>query len=172
MDTEEKTLFEAVVVFFRRGNDVLLILKKLKIGKGCRNGYGGGIEPGETPKHAAVRETSEESGGVEVREQDLVQIADTYFHNTKSDSSTFTCRVRVFEAYHWVGEFLPTDEAADPRWYPISALPLAEMLLADPFWVPTALSGKKIKVEANYGPFQKELIGSVKITEIDSFIDD
>ena len=172
MKNEEKTLFQAVVVFFVRDDKILLARKKVKIGAGCLNGYGGGIEEGETPPSAAVREVFEESSGVNVLERDLEQIADTFFMNIREDGSRFVCRVHVFIAREWVGEFLPTEEMSDPEWYLISDLPFDQMLPADRHWLPLALCGQKVIVRASYGPFQKELVGTVEVIKVNAFASD
>ncbi|MEK7653015.1 MAG: NUDIX domain-containing protein, partial [Patescibacteria group bacterium] len=99
----EKTLLQAVLCFFVRGDQVLLAKKMKAIGKGRLNGYGGGIEPGETPLKAIVREVAEESGGAYVGPEDLVKVAVADFHNTKEDGATFICRVHTYIARSWIG---------------------------------------------------------------------
>lgn len=60
---KEKVLFNATLVFVENTEGkVLLGVKARKIGAGCWNGYGGGIEPNETPEQSALRELDEESG--------------------------------------------------------------------------------------------------------------
>ncbi|MCP4164135.1 MAG: NUDIX domain-containing protein, partial [Deltaproteobacteria bacterium] len=52
----------AVITYIFTENSVLLMNKKRGLGAGKVNAPGGHIEPGETPKEAAVRETEEEVG--------------------------------------------------------------------------------------------------------------
>lgn len=174
---EEKVLFNATVSLLVKGNKVLLGLKTKKIGAGCRNGYGGGIE-NETIKHAAIRELEEETGKnsgkeyITTSEEHLEKVAIVDFCNTKSDGETFVCRVHFFIIKKWIGEANETDEMVDPLFFDIDNLPLDQMMPADREFFPQILNGKKIVAKANYGPYQKELIGNVLIKEVDSFLED
>ena len=91
----EKVLLRAVIVFPLRGRKVLLAKKVGKIGAGCWNGYGGGIESGETAVDAAIRELFEESR-LRARADDLEKVAVIAFHNQKTDGTFFTCECHVF----------------------------------------------------------------------------
>lgn len=165
---EEKVLFNATLVFLvhDRGARVCLARKMKKIGAGCWNGYGGGIEPGESPRQAAAREFNEESG-VTVSPDDLEKVAVVDFKNTKTDGTTFVCRVHVYLAHAWRGEPTATDEMGSPTWFAREALPLDEMMPADRFWLPPILRGKKVRASAAYGPFQKDLLEPVRVEEVD-----
>ncbi len=161
---EEKILFDAVLVFFIKDGKVLLPMKMKKIGKGLLNGYGGGIEEDETPLEAAVRESKEE-GKVLVRPEYLKKRGEILFHNITKDGKKFTCKVYVYTAAMWEGDFVSTEEMADPTWYPISDVPLEKFMLADPFWLPQVLSGKSVHGEVWYGPEQKSLLQGPEIAE-------
>jgi 8-oxo-dGTP diphosphatase/2-hydroxy-dATP diphosphatase len=175
---KEKTLNDATLCFLRRDEMVLLARKKRGIGVGSLNGYGGGIEEGETAEEAAVRELKEETGGktnnlrgIIINPKDLRQIAIVDFHNTKTDGTTFVCRVYVYAAEKWLGRAEATEEMDEPTWYNIAALPLGDMMLADRKWLPAVLAAtkldKKIMANASYGPYQKELLSDVIIREVD-----
>lgn len=166
---EEKVLLNATLVFLvrNRGDQVLLALKTKKIGAGCWNGYGGGIEPGEDPQEAAIRELQEESGAV-VSPDNLEKAAVVDFHNTKTDGTVFTCRVHVYLAHAWQGEPKETDEMAQPTWFNRLDLPLNQMMAADRDWFPPILSGNKIRASASYSPFQKELLKPVEVQVVSS----
>jgi hypothetical protein len=60
-----------------------------------------------------------------------------------------------------------TDEMENPEWYPIEAIPLNRLMLADPFWLPRMLSGEKGVVWTEYGPRQETLIGDVVFELVD-----
>jgi ADP-ribose pyrophosphatase YjhB (NUDIX family) len=160
--TQEKGSFVATLCFPCRGSKVLLGWKMKRIGQGCWNGYGGGIEIHETAQEAAVRKLREESG-LRARPKDLEQVALVDFHTTRTDGSIFICRVHVYRLERWTSTLKATDEMANPTWFHISTLPFDEMMPADRFWVPQALGGKKIIVSASYGPLQKTLLGEVSI---------
>ncbi|MDP3947279.1 MAG: NUDIX domain-containing protein [bacterium] len=165
---EEKVLLEAVLCFPVRANSVLLARKTKKIGVGCWNGYGGGLESGEVSEAAAVRELAEESG-LHASVQDIHKVAIIDFHNTKSDGGMFTCKCHVFLVTRWDGEPRATDEMASPTWFDIDNLPYGEMMPADRIWLPPALRGTKIIASAHYGPWQRALLGDVIVTPVDSF---
>lgn len=171
---EEKVLYNATACFLIKENKILLGLKTKKIGEGCWNGYGGGIEEGENAIEAAVRELKEETGekeneGIIALPEHLEKIATVDFHNTKSDGGTFVCMVHFYLVRHWEGEAQETGEMIRPTWFEINNLPFEQMMPADKIWLPIALSGKKMVAKARYGPFQKELIGDVEIEYVESF---
>lgn len=168
---EEKTLLNATVCFLAKDGEILLGLKTKKIGKDCWNGYGGGVEEDETVEETAVRELLEETGGVVALPEHLEKIAIVYFHNTKSDGETFTCRVHFFLVRQWRGEAKETEEMIRPTWFDTSNLPFDQMMPADREWLPIALRGQKIIAEARFGPFQKTLLAPVKIKYVDDFPD-
>jgi ADP-ribose pyrophosphatase YjhB (NUDIX family) len=156
----ETALLRAVVVFPVSPDlsRVLLGVKGFKIGKGLWNGYGGGIESGETPVEAAVREVAEESQGVQLEVAHLSEVGSVHFHNSKSTGAEFTCRMHVFLARRWKGEFRETTEMLSPTWFRTTDLPLDRMLLADRDWLPLVLQGNHVTAEAWYGPFQQTLL--------------
>ena len=161
----EKVLFDAVVVFLVRDDEVLLARKTSTIGAGLWNGYGGGVESGETPEQATVRELIEESGIAAV-EVHLKKVAYALLHNEKSDGTASMCNLHVYLLREWQGVPRETEEMLTPTWFPIAQLPLDEMMLADREWVPLMLEGKKAHVEAWYGPFQKTLLRPVLVQEV------
>ncbi len=166
---EEKVLFNAVACFLVKDDQVLLGMKTRKIGKDRWNGYGGGIEEGETEIEATVREFSEETGGVILDPEYLEKIAIGYFHNTKSDGGSFVCAVHFYIARKWEGEVKESEEMITPTWFDINNLPLDKMMPADNEWVPLALHGRKMIVKARLSPFQSELLAPVEIEYVEEF---
>ena len=166
---KEKVLLNATLCFLIKANKVLLALKTQKIGKGCWNGYGGGIGDGEKIKEAAVRELKEESGGVIADFNDLKEAAIMDFYNTKTDREKFICRVYVYLVRNWIGEPKETEEMANPTWFDINNLPFENLMPADKEWLPPVLKGEKIIGKAELGPFQKELLGPVEIKRVEAF---
>lgn len=163
----EKVLRAATLSFPVREDAVLMALKQNKIGAGCWNGYGGGIELGENLVNAAIRELQEESGLSAIPEL-VRRMAVMDFHNQRSDGSFFICRVHVFKVFGWQNNPIETPEMKRPTWFGIDGLP-DDMMLADKYWLPIVLQGARIIGMASYGPSQKELLGKVFIKTVDSF---
>lgn len=166
---EQKVLLQATLCFLVKDKKVLLAKKMKKIGKGFWNGYGGGIENGENPETAAIRELWEESDGIETMLEHLEKVAVLDFHNTKEDGTNFVCQVHTYLVRTWQGDAVATNEMSNPTWFNVNELPLSEMLPADKKWLPLILAGKKIQVKAWYGPHQQALLRDVEIKEVDSF---
>ncbi len=167
---EEKVLFKATVCLSIKEGKVLLGMKTRKIGVGCWNGYGGGIEEGETILGCAIRELEEEVG-LKAKEEDLEKVAIVDFHNQKSDGTTFVSRVHFFLVKDWEGEPKETEDGAmvTPTFFDINNLPFDKMMPADKEYFPLILKGKKLLVESWYTPYQKELIRKVEIKEVEKF---
>lgn len=127
---------KAVLCFLLEDHNILMIHKKTGLGKGKINGPGGRIEPGETPKEAAVRETEEETG---IIPRDLKQKAELSFIFTNG----YSLFVTVFLASGQSGTMTETREAL-PFWCPIEEIPYKEMWEDDPLWLPHVLNGKYV----------------------------
>lgn len=160
---EEKVLFVATLVYPVTATHVLLARKMKKIGRGCWNGYGGGPEPSDADLEAtALRELAEESGGLTATREGLRKVAIVDFHNRKHDGEEFTCRVHIFLLTQWQGEPSSTPEMQEPTWFPKLQLPLDELMLADPAWLPRVLDGDCLYAQAWYGPEQNLLERAVQ----------
>jgi len=170
----QKTLKEASLVFVRRGQEVFLARKTKHIGAGLLNGFGGGIDEGETPAQGAARELFEEAG-LEASPEDLEQVALAIFHNELEGGGESESRVHVFivDMENCIGDIeLNPTEMVDGRFRDVKNLPLNEMMPADKIWVPLVLDGKKLRIEARYSPYQKELIGKVRLRPVTTFSDE
>jgi 8-oxo-dGTP pyrophosphatase MutT (NUDIX family) len=133
-------------------------MKTAKIGAGCWNGPGGGIEEGETPGMAARRELWEEFG-LEVDDYRLVHAAKLWFHNNPEGKPPYVCGVHVFLAWGCRGEPVaqPGQNIERPTWFPVENLP-EPLMPADPYWLPRVFGCKLIEATFHYGPGQKELL--------------
>ena len=167
---EEKVLLNATLCFPVKGDEILLGIKTKKIGQGCWNGYGGGIDNEETPEQSVLRELEEESK-IKASESALEKVAIIDFQNTKTDGTVFICRVHVYLLHQWSGDFQATDEMASPTWFKKQELPLDKMMPADKEWLPIVLAGKKVIGKAKYGPFQETLLEKMELQYVDSFPD-
>ncbi len=125
----------ATLLFVVEPDRILLIRKKRGLGAGKINAPGGRLEPGETPLAAAVRETQEEVGVTPLapEERGLLrfQFVDGY-----------ALSAHVFLARALTGTLVETDEAT-PHWFPLQAIPYAEMWADDALWLPMMLAGKR-----------------------------
>jgi 8-oxo-dGTP pyrophosphatase MutT (NUDIX family) len=138
----------------------------MKIGEGCWNGYGGGVEVGETPEMAAVRELQEESGSI-VREEDLEKVGLLKVHNHKSDGRIVLAEIRFYVARQCEGVVKETPEMITPTWFFPHEIPLEALMPADKLWLPRALAGERLVVTVHYGPFQKEILEPVRIEQME-----
>lgn len=168
MKEKEKTLREATLIFLVRDGKVLLPLKTKKIGKGCRNGYGGGLEQDEDMFACAVRELCEEAS-IQAKKEDLEKVAELNYHNITEDGLEWDITVHTFLLSDWVGEIGTPEAMVDPKWYTFSELPIGELMVGTDKWLSKVLAGKKVKVEGWHGPHQKTLLRPDEITEVLSF---
>lgn len=170
---EKKVLYNAVVCYLLRGDEFLMAMKTQKISKGCWNGYGGGIEVGESPRIATVREVWEETRyNVLISLARLEKVAEIDFHNHTEEGIVFTCRVHFFFSRCWVGRPTKTKEMITPTFFTKNNIPFDKLMPADKIFLPILLRGDKIIAEFCYCSFQKELIGFPKIKFVDSFNDE
>jgi len=124
----------ATLTFVIRGQRILLIRKKRGLGAGKINGPGGRLDPGESPRQAAVREVEEEvcvtPTGIRPHGELSFQFVDGY-----------SIHVYVFSAAGFDGELRETDEAI-PLWFDLDRIPYPEMWSDDPIWLPLVLRGQ------------------------------
>lgn len=124
----------ATLLFVMRDGRILLIHKKKGLGAGKINGPGGRIEPGESPREAAIREVQEEllvtPTGVQMAGELMFQFTDG-----------FSIHGYVFTATGCHGTPEETDEAT-PQWFPTDQIPFDRMWADDRIWIPWMLAGK------------------------------
>jgi 8-oxo-dGTP diphosphatase / 2-hydroxy-dATP diphosphatase len=131
MDERDYTL-----VFCRRGDDVLLGMKKRGFGMGKWNGFGGKLEAGETIEEAAKRELEEESGLIA---NSLERLGYLVFH---MEESRKIMKVHIYNCTDFSGTEVETEEM-NPQWFNREAIPYELMWPDDPMWLPMAMDGKK-----------------------------
>ena len=150
---------EATLLFLRRDDQVLLAMKKRGFGKDWYNGVGGKLDPGETVEQAAVRECQEEIG---VTPKDLEKVATLEFQFAKKDGGPQPdMNVHVYFCEKWTGEPTETEEMA-PEWFNVASIPYSRMWEDDPYWLPVALTGRKITGTFVFGPDNKLITSTVQ----------
>lgn len=125
------------LVFVRRGDEILLGMKKRGFGEGRWNGFGGKLEPGETKLEGAKRELQEESG---LDGHSFTEIAHLYFD---FETTPDTIESTVYFCDDFSGEPFETDEMK-PQWFKVSELPYASMWTDDQYWLPRVLAGEQL----------------------------
>ncbi|MFA6094830.1 MAG: 8-oxo-dGTP diphosphatase [Candidatus Paceibacterota bacterium] len=138
---------KVTLIFLRRGNEILLAMKKRRFGAGKWNGVGGKCEGEETLTQAAVREAREEIG-VGLQEKDLELVGDIKFYFPNKED--WNQEVFVYVARKWAGEIVESEEMK-PEWFNIENIPYESMWADDPLWLPQVLVGKKIQGDVYFG---------------------
>ena len=124
----------AVLCFIFREGELLLIHKKRGLGGGKINAPGGKIEPGESAREAAIRETQEEVG---LTPHDPRPMGELFFQFT--DGYSLHCI--AFRAEGCDGTPVETDEAT-PIWTRLDAIPYHAMWADDAEWLPLLVAGR------------------------------
>jgi mutator protein MutT len=150
--------------FLRRGDEVLLALKKRKFGVGKWNGPGGKVEDGESVEESILREIQEEIA-VKVEKQDLQKHAELTFHFRSYPDWDQLCHVFFIEK--WKGEPVETEEMK-PEWFPISDIPYEKMWSDDIYWLPKVVAGKYVKASF-YFTGEGESLDEHSVQEVEGF---
>lgn len=109
---------------------------------------GGGIEEGESPEQAVVREVEEETG----LQVEIIRKIAEYFPLNKLAKET-----HLFECRHTHGSLLTGSETSDLAFYPLSALP-KNFFIVHQDWLQDAL--------LNVGRILKKPIGRVTYSNV------
>lgn len=130
------------LLFLRRGDEVLLAMKKRGFGAGRYNGVGGKVEADETTEAALIRETQEE---INVRPIHFWKVAEHDF--IQNDESPWRMYVHAYLCDEWEGDPVETEEMT-PEWFTVDSIPYDSMWQDDKLWLPAVLEGKHL-----YGHF-------------------
>lgn len=149
---------KVTLCFLKRGDEILLAMKKRGFGVGKYNGIGGKVEPNETIEDAMKRETMEEIG-VEIADFEKVAVIQFYFPLVPTDQN-WNQEGHIFIVNKWEGEPKETEEMA-PRWFKISDIPYKQMWTDDIYWLDRVLKGEKITAEFTFG--ENESVTDYKI---------
>ena len=150
------------LVLLRRGNEVLLAMKKRGFGAGRWNGVGGKLDASETIEQALVRECQEEIGVTPLSYEKVVE------HDFILDSegeAAWHMYVHTYLCTDWEGEPVETEEMA-PKWFKIPEIPYDDMWQDDRYWMPQVFAGKKLKTVFTFD--QDDNLQTQDVREIES----
>lgn len=156
---------ETTLCFLFQGNPperVLLGFKKIGFGAGKYTGFGGKVQPGETPSAAAIRELEEETG-VQVREEELRPMGQFAFLFPAQPS--WSQLVHVFVAESWEGTPKESREMM-PAWFSIDEIPVKRMWEDGAHWLPHILAGERIQAHFTFGA-DNETIADMEIRPLE-----
>ena len=127
--------------YLRRGDQILLGMKKRGFGAGQWNGFGGKLNLGESIEEATKREVKEESGLV-VNTFKKLGLARFEFQ----DDPERVFEVHIFSCYDFSGEPQETEEMK-PVWFEVNNLPYKSMWSSDAYWLPVFLANKTFRCQ-------------------------
>ncbi len=148
------------LLLLRRGDEILLAMKKRGWGMGRWNGVGGKLEAGETIEQALVRECQEEIG---VTPLTFAKVAQHDFVMNSGSNDMWHMHVHTYISDHWEGEPIETEEMA-PQWFAIADIPYDAMWQDDRHWLPHVLNGKLLSTVFAFDKDQNML--SQEINEV------
>ncbi|KAG0305168.1 Nudix (Nucleoside diphosphate linked moiety X)-type motif 1 [Dissophora globulifera] len=132
-----KKVLTLVTVIDKQNQRILLGYKKRGFGAHLWNGFGGKVEPGETPKEGAIRELEEEAG-ITVHPDKLQKTGLLLF---LFENDTVGLETHVYKAYEYEGEIRECDEMR-PQWFDFADIPYSQMWPDDETWLPLTLKGQ------------------------------
>jgi len=133
------------LVIVHRGDKVLLGLKRKREGKsfgvGKWNGYGGGLEDGESLETCVCREAFDEAG---IELKNLKKIGETkyVFEGDEQDHL-----VHIYTTDNFEGYFRDSDEMGNHSWFHKDEIPYDKMWKNDIYWMDYLLRGENFKAE-------------------------
>lgn len=131
---------QLTLLYLRRGDQILLALKKRGFGKDKYNGIGGKVDPGESVEQALVRECQEE---ITVTVTDYQKVGYLVFEE-HHEQELKKMHIHIFVSSVWEGNPTETEEMK-PQWFNLFDIPYSKMWPADKLWLPTVLEGNKIR---------------------------
>lgn len=146
--------------FVIQDGKLLLGYKKRGFGQHIYNGFGGKVEPGETPLEAAARELQEEAG----IQASLKHVGMLFFVSEGIDQAF---QIEIYRADGYSGIITETEEML-PSWFRIPKdhsvtgddgddvppIPFDKMWGSDRFWIPLLLANRPFVGRTDFG--QKE----------------
>jgi 8-oxo-dGTP pyrophosphatase MutT (NUDIX family) len=141
--------------------EICLAMKKRGFGEGRWNGVGGKVDEGESIEEATTREASEEIG---VQVTSLTKVAELDF--TFPHNAAWNQTVHTYFATAWEGDPTETEEMR-PEWFPVDAIPYAEMWSDDILWLPRVLDGELLKGSFTFA--EHDVVQEHSLQSVDGF---
>ncbi|KAF9936126.1 hypothetical protein BGZ75_004620 [Mortierella antarctica] len=132
-----KKVLTLVMVIDKDLKKILLGYKKRGFGAHLWNGFGGKVEPGETPKEGAHRELEEEAG-ITVAPEKLKKAGILLF---LFENDPVVLETHIYTAYEHDGQIRECEEMR-PQWFDFAAIPFDQMWEDDKIWLPMLLKGQ------------------------------
>ena len=149
---------ECTLLFLRKSNRILLVIKKQGFGISKWNGIGGTLSPEESVEHALVRECEEQIGVILTTRHEVAVINFAY----PNGNQPVRQKVHVFIGDEWEGEPEETEGMA-PRWFQIGEIPYDHMWEDDALWLPLILRGQKLQCGFGFNGNADLLSASINI---------
>lgn len=144
---------EATVVCFLQKGKMLLGEKQAKYCAGKIVQPGGKIEPGETKRESAIRESQAECGLTPILDEEpLGAIICRY------PSSDKNMIVHIFRTEEFTGDVRDSNELQNSRWYPMNPKTWALMMPGDKWWIHKVIRNEAFQAELRYDDDQ-QLVG-------------
>lgn len=148
------------LVFPQREGIIWLARKKLKVGAGLLNGWGGKLEPedGGLVRLCACREFQAEAGA-RIYPSRLHKKAVVDF--SEGGQEAFECH--VYFVSEWEGDIREGEEMGPPLSFPINCLPYEEMMPGDREWFPRVLlTTEPFRAKVHYATGNTHLVQPVE----------
>jgi mutator protein MutT len=148
------------MIFFQRGDEILIPLKKRGHKVGFYHATGGKVEDGESLEQALARESREEVGLIPMN---YWKVAEHSYVKAEGDDPWHIYH-HVYLCDEWEGEPIET-ESMKPMWFKIADIPYGQMWQDNELWLPQILSGNKVYGEFTYDKDEQLLTHNVEVTE-------
>ncbi|KAF9941047.1 hypothetical protein BGZ65_005455 [Modicella reniformis] len=129
-----KKVLTLVMVIDKEQQKILLGYKKRGFGAHLWNGFGGKVEPGETPQQGALRELEEEAG-ITAKPEGFQKAGLLLF---LFENDPVGLETHVYKAYSYQGQIRECDEMR-PQWFNFADIPYDQMWEDDRIWLPILL---------------------------------
>jgi len=149
------------LLIIQQGEEIILGLKNpnKKFG-GKWNGFGGGIEEGETPEETIIREVLEEA---RIKIESPEKIGEILFHFETDEQDHY---VHIYKTNKFEGELQTSEDFVEYQRFSLDNLP-EKMMPADKYWIPLLIKGKRFKGEVYFDKtFTNPKVKINEVTEI------